>query len=196
MLEASKNKEFDSEVLEMKHVYYIEKDDASIDFLCISQNPMNFTDAMHFAMKNKVNNVFSLRALETKIDASKLKREQLEKLDGEHNLLDEVSFLKIEQTDEKYIVFKNEYSALWIIPDMIKKLYQKNVIRNVFIRNDGVTIVAEHKSGIIGCFDFTKDKQWYNSNFERHICKDFEQYREIHMWVMTLVTKCMEDKHE
>lgn len=173
----------------MRHAYYMEKTDGSVELLEIAREPLAFKDACRYAIANEVTKVFSLRAMSTHIEADKVQSNKLFELDGMHDLLDDVAFVKDDYVSGNYMIFKNEYSAIWIIPDMIKKLFQKEIIWNVKFFEEGVTITAECKNGLVKDFDFTRQQQWWNMQFERQVCDSFDQYNEIHMWIIDIMMK-------
>ena len=168
----------------MRHAYYIERKNKKAAFLITERFPMSFKHAVVFAIMNNVNIAYSLWAVKTEIEAEKVQSNKLFELDGKHDMMDEVKFIKDSYNKTNYMVFKNQYSALWKIPDFIKDLYQRNIIHDVKCYEEGITILATCKNKNIKSFDFTRNQQWWNMQFEQQVCESFEQYNEIHMWII------------
>ncbi len=171
----------------MRHAYYIEKEDGGTELLGIDREPMSFKDAMRFAIANEAKVVFSRYALYTQVEADKVRSNQLFELDGTHDLLQDVTFVKDDYNSGNYMVFRHEYSAVWRIPGYIKTLFQKGKILDAKVFKDGVSITATCKNGKIKTFDFTREQQWYNWQFEQQVCENFEEYNNIHIWIMEIL---------
>lgn len=171
----------------MRYAYYIKRADNSVELLSIEREPLHFKDAVRLAIMNEVNTVYAFLAMKTQIEADKLQSNKLFELDGTHDLMDDVSFVKDDYVGGNYMVCKHECAAVWKIPDFIKDLFQKDMIRDVKIHEDGVTITATCKNGRIKPFDFTRQQQWWNMQFQRQVCENFDQYSEIHTWILAIM---------
>lgn len=156
----------------MKYAWYTEDENTGLSFCSIEDEPMRLDDALQLTYDTSAENAFSIPAFETNVIANQVEYGADFAVDGQHSILEEVSFEVWH--GKNYMVITKELSSKWNIFPTIKKLYNKGFIRGISSSKTAVAITCVHRYDHYKeqRFIFSKDRDFENKSFSKIVGLD------------------------
>lgn len=177
----------------MKYAWYVDFEYEGRELVSIENRPMDVNDAIQLTIANKAITACSYPAFKLKnIQVRNIDFEDNFDLDGIHSIFDEIIFESYNSREtyktENYMIIPDEEMAKkYEIPETIKDLYTKEIIKSVYATSWSVTYTGKGPKGNQEKYMLSEGRNFENKNIQKKLNINDEEYKTLQNFSQKLV---------